>query len=87
MFTQGTLKWKASVARPMPVLSTIPEHAHCEICQRPVTVGERRCGSSECEAKFQAALKAKKRSVYLLIGMMALTLLFALYGTKLFGGA
>ncbi len=64
----------------MSVLSTIPEHSHCEMCQRPVAVGDRRCGSDECEAKFQAALKAKKRGMYMFIGVILLVLIITTWG-------
>lgn len=54
----------------MSKLDTIPAHAHCEMCQTPVTVGDRRCGDEACEAKFQAALKQKKRGMYMFIGLI-----------------
>lgn len=61
----------------MPALVSIPEHAHCEICQVPVKRGDRRCGSPECEAKFQQAIKAKKRSVFILMGVLVAAMLLA----------
>lgn len=48
----------------------VPEHGHCEMCNTPVTVGDRRCGAKACEEKFQAALRAKKRGMYLFVGLI-----------------
>ena len=57
------------------MVAGVPEHAHCEICGRPVTVGDRRCGSKECEEKFAASVKAKKRGMYMFVGLIFILLL------------
>jgi predicted nucleic acid-binding Zn ribbon protein len=53
----------------------VPEHAHCEICATTVAVGERRCGSEACEKKFQEAVKAKKRGMWMFIGLIFILLI------------
>jgi predicted nucleic acid-binding Zn ribbon protein len=52
------------------MVAGVPPHAHCEMCGTPVEVGQRRCGSKECEERFQAALKAKKRGMWMFIGLI-----------------
>lgn len=64
----------------LALIAGVPPHSHCEICGTPVEVGTRRCGSAECERKFQEALKAKKRSVYMLVAIIVLAMLFGLFG-------
>lgn len=59
------------------MVAGIAEHAHCEICGKPVEVGQRRCGSEACEAKFQDAVKAKKRGMWMFIGLIFILLLLA----------
>ena len=63
----------------------VAEHAHCEICGKPVTVGDRRCGSPECEEKFQASIRAKKRGMWMFIGVIFLAMMMSLFGRGLFG--
>jgi len=58
----------------------VPPHAHCEICGTPVEVGQRRCGSDECERKFAEAQRIKKRSVWMLVGVLFLVMLFTFVG-------
>lgn len=58
----------------------VPPHAHCEICGTPVEVGERRCGSKDCEEKFQQALKAKKRGMWMFVGLIFLLLMISTIG-------
>jgi predicted nucleic acid-binding Zn ribbon protein len=62
------------------MVAGVPAHAHCEMCGTPVDVGQRRCGSAECEAKFETALKAKKRGMYMFIGLVVLIMLFSTIG-------
>lgn len=62
------------------MVAGVPVHAHCEICGTPVEVGERRCGSAACEEKFEAALRAKKRGMYMFIGLIFLVMLFSVVG-------
>ncbi len=47
-------------------MSQIVDHAHCEICQKVVSPGERTC-SLECSEKLQEATKMKKRSAIILV--------------------
>ncbi|MHB1261925.1 MAG: DUF2116 family Zn-ribbon domain-containing protein [Thermoplasmatota archaeon] len=58
----------------------VAEHAHCEICGKPVTVGDRRCGSTECEEKFQASIRAKKRGMWMFVGLIFLLLIITNLG-------
>jgi predicted nucleic acid-binding Zn ribbon protein len=55
-------------------LQGVSDHAHCEMCGTPVGVGTRRCGSAACEEKFQGALRAKKRGMWLFIGLIFILL-------------
>jgi predicted nucleic acid-binding Zn ribbon protein len=64
----------------LAMVAGVPAHAHCEMCGTPVEVGERRCGSAACEEKFNAALKAKKRGMYMFIGLIFLVMLFSTIG-------
>ncbi|MEK6976607.1 MAG: DUF2116 family Zn-ribbon domain-containing protein [Candidatus Thermoplasmatota archaeon] len=61
----------------------VPEHAHCEMCSTSVPVGERRCGSQACEEKFQVALRAKKRGMYMFVGVILLVMLMSVFGRGL----
>ena len=68
------------------VLLAVPgvlEHAHCEMCGKPVPVGERRCGSADCEEKYNAALRAKKRGMYMFVGLIFLLLVISTLGRGL----
>ena len=62
------------------MVAGVPPHAHCEICGTPVEVGNRRCGSKECEEKFQEALRAKKRGMYTFVGLILILLLISALG-------
>lgn len=59
------------------------EHAHCEICGTTVNVGDRRCGSEACEKRFQEALRAKKRGMYMFVGLIFLLLVISTLGRGL----
>jgi len=61
----------------------LPEHKHCEVCGRSIAVGNRVCGPA-CQRKFDEAVRARKRSVYIFVGLMAVLLFLSLYGGKLF---
>ena len=61
-------------------IAGVPPHSHCDICGTPVEVGNRRCGSADCDAKHAEAQRIKKRSVYMLVAVMALALLIGLLG-------
>jgi predicted nucleic acid-binding Zn ribbon protein len=69
-----------------PTAQGVAEHKHCEACGKSIGLEGRVC-STECVARMEEALKAKKRSVYIMMGIILLTLLFTLYGKGLFGGA
>lgn len=58
----------------------VAPHAHCEICGTPVEVGERRCGSKECEQKFQDSVKAKKRGMWMFVLLIFLVMLMSTLG-------
>lgn len=58
----------------------VPPHAHCEICGTPVEVGERRCGSADCETRFQESVKAKKRGMWLFVGLIFVLLVLSQLG-------
>jgi len=58
----------------------VAPHAHCEICGTPVEVGKRRCGSADCEKKYAEAQRMKKRSVWMLVGVIFLVMMFSLFG-------
>lgn len=63
-------------------VANLPEHRHCDVCGRSVAMGVKVC-SPECQKKFDEALKARKRSVYIFIGLFALILIMSLYGGNL----
>ena len=58
----------------------VPPHAHCAICGTPVEVGQKRCGSADCEAKHAEAQRVKKRSVWMLVGVLFLVMFLSLLG-------
>ena len=62
------------------MVAGVPPHAHCEICGTPVEVGERRCGSKACEEKFALALRAKKRGMWMFVGLIFVLLLLSTIG-------
>ncbi len=47
-------------------MSSIVDHAHCEICQKVIDPGERTC-SLDCSEKLQEATNMKKRSAIILV--------------------
>ena len=61
-------------------IAGVSPHSHCEICGTPIDVGGRRCGSAECEAKHKEAQRIKKRSVYMLVAVIVIAMLFGLLG-------
>lgn len=65
-------------------VSNLPEHRHCEVCGRSIAMGNRVC-SPECQKRLDDAVKQRKRSVYIFVGLIALLLLFNLYGRQVFG--
>ena len=67
----------------MMAVPGVLEHAHCEMCGTTVTVGDRRCGSEACETKFQEALRAKKRGMYMFVGLIFVLLIISTLGRGL----
>lgn len=55
----------------------IPNHSHCVVCTRAVPFGEKTC-SPECAAQYEELQKKRKRSVYVMYGLMALAILVLL---------
>lgn len=66
----------------MPVLTSVPEHKHCEICGKPIPVGDRLCGSDACLKAWKDALKAKKRGMYMFVGLILILLLMSTIGRQ-----
>lgn len=64
----------------MPVVTAVPEHSHCEMCHKPITLGDRLCGSEACKAKFDASVRAKKRGMYLFVGLIFVLLVLTQLG-------
>lgn len=58
----------------------IPNHSHCLICTRAVPFGDKTC-SAQCEQQHTDLQKRRKRSMVLLYGLMALSVLLLLLGT------
>jgi predicted nucleic acid-binding Zn ribbon protein len=68
----------------MPAVQ-IPNHSHCVICQKAVPYGDKTCGP-KCEADLEDLNKRRKRSMYMMYGLMALAfLVLALSYTGVFG--
>jgi len=65
------------------MVAGVPPHAHCEMCQTPVEVGQRRCGAAVCEERFQESLRAKKRGMWLFIGVIFAAMMMTLFGRTL----
>lgn len=69
-------------------VANLPEHRHCEVCGRSTAMGVRVC-SPECQTRFDEAVKARKRSVYIFVALFALILILSVWGNQLsvlFGG-
>jgi predicted nucleic acid-binding Zn ribbon protein len=63
-------------------VANLPEHRHCDVCGRSVAMGVKVC-SPECQKKFDDAVKARKRSVYIFIALFALILFLSVSGGQL----
>jgi predicted nucleic acid-binding Zn ribbon protein len=48
----------------------VAEHKHCEVCGRTTGLDVRVC-SPECQARFDEALRQKKRTMWLFIALIA----------------
>ena len=48
----------------------IPQHTHCHICSKSITVGETLC-SDDCKQRYRSVLKKRKLMLYLMYGMIA----------------
>lgn len=69
----------------MPV--QIPDHAHCTICGRAISAGEKACGDHV--DKYEELQKKRKRAMYMMYGLMALAfvvLVISVYKPGVFGG-
>lgn len=49
----------------------IPNHAHCGICGKAVPYGDKTCGK-DCQAKLDDLNKRRKRTMYMMYGLMGL---------------
>lgn len=65
--------------------ASMAEHKHCEVCGKNMALDGRVC-SPECQKKAVEAWRMRRRSMYMMLGALALVLLFTLYGGRLFGG-
>lgn len=63
-------------------VSNLPEHRHCDVCGRSIAMGNRVC-SPDCQKRFDEAIRMKKRSVYIFVGLFALILVLTIYGGQL----
>ena len=63
----------------MPV--QIPNHAHCAICTRAIAFGDKTC-SDDCQKKYDDLQKRRKRTVYVMYGLAAATLLYMLWAIQ-----
>lgn len=52
----------------------IPNHAHCQICQRAVPYGDKTCGA-EHDEKLADLQRRRKRAVWTMYGLMGLAFL------------
>lgn len=50
----------------------IPNHGHCSICQRAVPFGDKTC-SPRCQADLDELQRKRKRTMLLMYGLMALS--------------
>lgn len=49
----------------------IPQHVHCVMCGKPISMGENVC-SDECKAKYQAIAKRTRYLRYMMFGLLGL---------------
>ncbi len=54
----------------------VPDHKHCEICGTPVVMDKRVC-SGKCQKGLDEAIRAKKRGMYIFIGLILVVLLLS----------
>ncbi len=54
----------------------VVDHAHCEICGRVVRIGDRVC-SPECQEKLDEVQRMKKRSMFMMIGIIVAAVLLS----------
>ncbi len=47
----------------------IQQHTHCQMCGKAIPVKEALC-SEDCKEKYQNLLKKRKKTLYLLYGMI-----------------
>jgi predicted nucleic acid-binding Zn ribbon protein len=54
----------------------VQDHKHCEVCGATIGMDVRVC-SPECQARFDEALRMKKRTMWLFIALIAGVLILA----------
>lgn len=52
----------------------IPNHSHCVICSRAVPFGDKTC-SKECEEQYAELQKKRKRTMWIMYGLMGVAML------------
>ena len=65
-------------------VTSLTSHKHCEVCGTNMALDGRVC-SPECQAKAIEAWRIRRRSMLMMLGAVALLLLFSTYGGRLFG--
>ena len=64
----------------------ISPHKHCTICGRSISMDKEFC-SMECEDSYKAIMKKRKRSNYIMMGLMVVLILILFMPILLGGGA
>lgn len=67
-----------------PPVTDLLAHKHCEACGTSIGLEGRVC-SEACVAKFADAVRTRRRSVYIFVGLMAIALLYGMFGARIFG--
>jgi len=59
----------------------IPQHYHCQICGKPIPLGETLC-SEDCKQKYQALVRRRRIMLYFMYGILgALVIAILLSGS------
>jgi len=59
----------------------IPNHSHCTICSKAITFGDKTC-STTCQAQLDDLDKRRKRTMFMLYGMMAVLIGITILGSQ-----
>jgi len=59
----------------------IPNHSHCVMCSRAVPFGDKTC-SPECERDYAEVQKKRKRTMYVMYGLIGLTVVLLLLNSS-----